>query len=42
MKKKAFVIFPKILANGKKIYYYSTYDENGKRREFSTGGTEEI
>lgn len=42
MKKKVFVIFPKILANGKKIYYYSTYDENGKRRQFSTGCTDEI
>lgn len=42
MKKKVFVIFPKILANEKKIYYYSTYDENGKRRQFSTGCTDEI
>lgn len=42
MKKKAFVIFPKVLSNGKCIYYYSTYDETGKRRQFSTGCTDEI
>lgn len=42
MKKKAFVIFPKVLANGKCIYYYSTYDETGRRRQFSTGCTDEI
>lgn len=42
MKKKAFVVFPKILANGKVIFYYSTYDETGKRRQFSTGCTDEI
>lgn len=37
MKKKLSNIFPKKLSNGKVIFYYTTYDENGKRRQFSTG-----
>lgn len=42
MKKKKFCIFPKTLANGKTVYYYSCYDEKGKRRQFSTGKEDEI
>lgn len=42
MKKKTFSVFPKILNNGTRIYYYTAYDEAGKRRQFSTGKTAEI
>ena len=37
MKKKLFSLFLKKLSNGTEIYYYTTYDETGKRRQFSTG-----
>lgn len=36
-KKQLFSLFLKKLANGKAIYYYTCYDETGKRRQFSTG-----
>lgn len=37
MKKKVFSVFPKTLSNGKVVFYYTVYDEHGKRRQFSTG-----
>lgn len=38
MKKKGlFNLFLKTLSNGTKIYYYSCYDQDNKRRQFSTG-----
>jgi len=42
MRKKKFFIFPKTLANGKTLYYYSCYDDKGKRRQFSTRKEDEI
>lgn len=35
-KKKAFSIFKKKLSNGVEKYYYTTYDHENKRRQFST------
>lgn len=37
MKKKVFSVFSKRLSNGKVVFYYTVYDEIGKRRQFSTG-----
>lgn len=38
MKKKTlFNLFLKKLSNGTEMYYYTTYDEEGKRKQFSTG-----
>lgn len=39
-KKQLFSLFLKKLSNGTMIYYYTTYDETGKRRQFSTGKTD--
>lgn len=36
-KKNLFNLFPKKLANGTVMYYYTCYDELGKRKQFSTG-----
>lgn len=41
MKKKLFSVFKKKLANGTEMYYYTTYDEKGKRRQYSTGKTDQ-
>ncbi len=37
MTKQDFSVFPKTLKNGTMIFYYTTYDEHNKRRQFSTG-----
>ena len=37
MKKMEFSVFPKKLHNGTTIFYYTTYDENNRRHQFSTG-----
>jgi len=42
MKKKIFSVFPKKLSNGTIIYYYTTYDDLGKRHQFSTGKNNEV
>ena len=39
-KKNLFSLFPKKLANGTVMYYYTTYDEFGKRKQFSTTKTD--
>jgi integrase len=41
-KKKPFCLFPKKLANGQKIYYYTAYDTQGKRRQLSTGCKDQL
>ena len=35
--KEPYIVFKKTLQSGKKIYYVSFYDANGKRRQLSTG-----
>lgn len=35
--RKAFSLYSRTLKNGKKVWYYSTYDEFGNRKKFSTG-----
>ena len=37
--KDPFRIFPKTLPSGKTVFYYTTYDQLGRRRQFSTGQT---
>ena len=41
-KKKPFCLFLKKLANGREIYYYTAYDFDGKRRQFSTGSADQM
>ncbi|OQY39990.1 MAG: hypothetical protein B6226_00755 [Candidatus Cloacimonetes bacterium 4572_65] len=40
-KKNLFNLFLKTLSNGTQIYYYTCYDETGKRRQYSTGESED-
>jgi integrase len=40
--KKPFCLFKKKLANGQEIYYYTVYDYDGKRRQFSTGSRDQL
>lgn len=42
MKKKPFTLFRKTISTGKIIYYYTIYDEKGKRYQYSTGETDQI
>ena len=39
--REPFGLFQKKLACGKKFYYYTTYDSEGHRRQFSTGETDQ-
>ena len=34
-----FQIYPRTLASGKKIYYYTVYDKWNRRKQYSTGQT---
>ena len=42
MTRKDFSVFPKTLKNGTTIFYYTTYDEHDRRRQFSTGKRDKI
>jgi hypothetical protein len=35
--KEPYTLFPKTLSSGKTIFYYTTYDQLSRRRQFSTG-----